>query len=92
MLWNLWKHYTHHKSIGDLSSDHAEGDDIQRRVVLIDVRLALLEYDERRDHHERERDDRRQDTRALGGGGDVPGVLGGRLLLYERWTWFDAFD
>lgn len=56
---------THHKPVGDLGGDHTEGHDVERRVVLVHVGLTLLEDDERRDHHQRERDHRRQDTRAL---------------------------
>lgn len=51
---------THHESVGDLSTDHPEGQDVECRMVLVDARLALLEDDERRQHHQRERDHRRQ--------------------------------
>lgn len=56
---------THHKSIGNFSCDHSKRKDVQSRMVLVHVRLALLEDDEGRHHHQREGDHRRQDAGAL---------------------------
>lgn len=70
---------TYHKSISDLGSHHAECEDVQRRVVLVHVRLALLEDDEGRHHHQREGDHRRQDARALRSGTVYRGLWRGDI-------------
>lgn len=46
---------TYHEPVGDFSSDHAEGHDVQGRMMLVYIRFTLLEYDEGRHHHQRER-------------------------------------
>lgn len=57
---------TYHEPVGDFSSDHAEGHDVQGRMMLVYIRFTLLEYDEGRHHHQRERYHRWQDASPLG--------------------------